>query len=68
MGFTPSKAKPDIWMRPNGDAYEYIGVYVYDLAIVAKAPQEIVDTLVNKYGFKLKGTGPISFHLGIHFF
>jgi hypothetical protein len=24
MGFTPSKAEPDIWMRPNGDAYEYL--------------------------------------------
>ena len=26
MGFSPSKAEPNIWMRPNGDAYEYIGV------------------------------------------
>ena len=41
MGFTPSKAEPDIWMRPNGDAYEYIGVFVDDLAIVARNPGEI---------------------------
>jgi len=34
MGFTPSKAEPDIWMRQNGDIYEYIGVYIDDLAIV----------------------------------
>jgi hypothetical protein len=45
MGFTPSKVEPDIWMRPNGDAYEYIGVYVDDLAIIARAPQEIIDVL-----------------------
>jgi hypothetical protein len=38
MGFMPSKAEPDIWMRQNGDVYEYIGVYVDDLAIIAKNP------------------------------
>jgi hypothetical protein len=41
---------------------------VDDLAIVTKAPQEIADMLHNKYGFKLKGTGPIHFHLGMDFF
>jgi hypothetical protein len=68
MGFTPSKAEPDIWMRPNGDVYEYIGVYVDDLAITARAPQGIIDVLQGKYNFKLKGTGPIKFHLGMDFF
>ena len=28
MGFTPSKAEPDIWMQCDGDYYEYIAVYV----------------------------------------
>jgi hypothetical protein len=55
-------------MRPNGDAYEYIGVYVDDLAIIARNPQEITDVLMTKYKFKLKGTGPIKFHLGMDFF
>jgi Reverse transcriptase (RNA-dependent DNA polymerase) len=68
MGFEPSKGEPDIWMRQNGGVYEYIGVYVDDLAIVAKDPWEIVDVLEWKYKFKLKGTGPISFHLGMGFF
>jgi hypothetical protein len=67
MGFSPTKAEPDIWMRANGDVYEYIGVYVDDLAIVARNPKEITDALLTKYGFKLKGTGPISFHLGMDF-
>ena len=31
MGFTPSKAESDIWMRDAGDHYEYIAVYVDDL-------------------------------------
>ena len=68
MGFEPSKAEPDIWMRRNGDVYEYIAVYVDDLAIAAKDPKAITDVLKGKYKFKLKGTGPISFHLGMDFF
>jgi hypothetical protein len=43
---------------------EYIGVYMDDLAIVAKDPQSITDKLTNPYKFKLKGTGPMTFHLG----
>ena len=67
MGFAPSKAKPDIWMQHMDDKYEYIAVYVDDLAIAAKNPREIVDTLLQHYKFKLKGTGPIAFHLGMDF-
>ena len=68
MGFEPSKAEPDIWMRPNGDHYEYTGVYVDDLLIVSRDPQAIVDILEQEHKFKLKGTGAISFHLGCDFF
>ena len=66
-GFSPCKAEPDIWMRPNGDVYEYIAVYVDDLAIAMLRPKEFTQLLIDKYKFKLKGTGPISFHLGCDF-
>ena len=38
MEFVPSKADPDVWMRPaqDGSCYEYIALYVDDLAIAAK--------------------------------
>ena len=70
MGFQPSRSEPDIWMRLNKehDVYEYIAVYVDDLAIAAKDCQPIIDTLANKYHFKLKGTGKIQYHLGMDFF
>jgi len=51
-----------------GDHYEYIAVYVDDLAIASKTPKEITDDLMTKYKFKLKGTGPIEFHLGCDFY
>ncbi len=54
-------------MRQNGNIYEYIGVYVDDVAAAAKDPKAITDLLQDKYQLKLKGTGPISFHLGCDF-
>ena len=69
MGFTVSKAEPDIWMRLNKehDVYEYIAVYVDDLAIASKKCADVIKTLTNKYNFKLKGTGTIKYHLGMDF-
>jgi hypothetical protein len=42
-------------------------MYVDDLAISSKDPKAITDTLMNKYKFKLKGTGEIEHHLGMSF-
>ena len=46
LGFKPPKADPDVWMSlaKDGTCYEYIAVYVDDLAIAAKDPKEICDT------------------------
>ena len=69
MGFVPSRAEEDIWMRDCGDHYEYIGVYVDDLIIASKNPQGIIDELEAKpHAFKLKGTGQVKFHLGCDYF
>ena len=67
MGFFLSKAEKDIWMRDMGDYYEYIAVYVDDLCIASKDPQAIIDLLEGPHKFKLKGSGPITFHLGCDF-
>jgi Reverse transcriptase (RNA-dependent DNA polymerase) len=67
LGFFPCKAEPDIWMRKTNNQYEYIAVYVDDLAIAMKNPKEFTDVLEHKHKFKLKGTGKIAFHLGMDF-
>ena len=66
MGFTSSKADADVWMRPAEDnsCYEYIAVYVDDLIISAKNQKKITNDLQFKHHFKLKGTGPLTYHLG----
>jgi Reverse transcriptase (RNA-dependent DNA polymerase) len=64
MGFIPSKAKADICMREINNLYEYIAVYADDLLITARNAREIVQTLEEQHKFKLKGVGPLTFHLG----
>jgi hypothetical protein len=54
-------------MRLNGDLYEYVAMCVDDLCLGMLDPKSFTDTLQKKYNFKLKGTGPIDFHLGQSF-
>ena len=65
LKFKPSKAGPDVLMRPEpgGTCYEYIAVYVDDYAIVAKDPQAFCNEHKKKYNLKLKGVGPLEYHL-----
>jgi len=68
MGFIPSKAERDIWMRDCGDHCEHIAVHVDDLLIASKDPLSIIKTLSDEHKFKLKGAGAVSFHLGCDWF
>jgi hypothetical protein len=56
MKFLPSKADPCIWMRlnPNLDVYEYVAVYVDDLAMAMEDPSSFLKDLEETHGFKLK--------------
>ena len=68
LGFYPSLAEEDIWMRDAGDHYEYIAVYVDDLLIASKDPKAITDALEGEdHKLTLKGTGPTKYHLGCDF-
>ena len=71
MGFQPCKTEPEIFMRRvdnNKDRhYEHMSVCAYDSLIASKSLQTIVDALINKHGFKLKCTGPVSYLLGCDF-
>ena len=54
-------------MKENDGLWEYIVVYVNDLCIALKSPEKITKTLVENYGFKLKGIRQLAFHLGCDF-
>ena len=70
MNFTPSRADQCIWLKKNNklNLYEYIAVYVDDLCIAAQDPKEIINTLKSKYNLKVKGDGPLTYHLGADYF
>ena len=54
----PSRADPDTWMKysKDGSHYEYIAVYIDDLAIYMEDPKSFCD--------KLSEVAPINYHLG----
>ena len=47
------KLEPEIWMQQNGYIYDYIFIYVNDLAISARDPKSFMHTFENKYKFNL---------------
>lgn len=53
LGFKPSLADPDIYMRDAGDCYEYVCIYVDDLTLIMKEPEKLLAQIEEK-GFKLK--------------
>ena len=63
MGFTPGKADPDVWMKDCGTHYEYVCVWVDDLAVMMKDPNLFFEGLRDR-AYKLKGVGDIKYHLG----
>ena len=67
LGFFPSRADSNVWLRDKGNHYEYVAVYVDDLCIAMQDPAGFVTLLKTKYKFKIKGDGAISYHLGCNF-
>ena len=65
MGFKPSRAEPDTWMKysKDGSHYEYIAIYADDLAICMKDPKSFCDILKEKYKLKLREVAPINYHV-----
>ena len=51
MGFVPTRADPDLWIRLSDDQekYEYIATYVDDIIIVAKDPNKYLNVVKDKY-------------------
>ena len=54
LGFFPCRAELDVWLRKKDDHYEYIAVYVDDLAFAMKEPKELEKALEHDFGFSSK--------------
>ena len=62
MGYRPSKADPDLWMKKVGDHYEYIARFVDDVLAFGKNPLATIEEL--KKDYILKGVGRPEYYLG----
>ena len=51
LGFTPTRADPDLWIRLNekGGKHEYIATYVDDLIIVSEQPMDYLDKIKKQH-------------------
>ena len=51
LGFHPTRADPDLWIKENKEhnKYEYIATYVDDLIVVAIDPMQYIDKIKNEY-------------------
>ena len=65
IGFEPSNAHPDLWIKDYGTHYEYIAAYVDDIMIFSKDGQKIIDEFEREY--LLKNVGEPEYYLGGNF-
>eukprot|EP00977_Amphora_coffeiformis_P022030 scaffold10291_cov130-Amphora_coffeaeformis.AAC.1 len=69
LGFTPTYADPDVWIRDGGDCYEYIVVYVDDIFTALKEPVIFYDAIQSEpWNYKLKNVEEPKYHLDGDFF
>jgi hypothetical protein len=63
MGYVPSKADTDFWMKQHKDGhYKYIANYVDDVISFSKNPMSVIEEL--KQDYMLKGVGEPEYYLG----
>ena len=67
LNFKPYKADPCVWIREMKDKYRYIATYVDDLLIASVRPQKIIQDQKDKFKLKVKGDGPLEYHLGFDY-
>jgi hypothetical protein len=62
LGYAPSKAYPDLWMKKVDDHYEYIARYVDDVISFSRDPIGVMNELRKTY--VMKAVGAPEYYLG----
>jgi hypothetical protein len=62
MGYLPSTADTDFWIKDCGTHYEYLATYVDDLLVLSHDQMSIIQELQRDY--ILKGIGVPCYYLG----
>ena len=64
MGFHPSKADSDLWIKDCGTHYEYICSWVDDVICCSKDPAALLNKFRTRANYTLKGVGAPRYYLG----
>ena len=64
MGFVKTKADSDLWIKRNGDHYEFIAIFVDDVLVFSTNPKKIFDTLQNEFGYEFKDISEPEYYNG----
>ena len=67
MGFSPSKADHDLWLKDCVTHYEYLCTWVDDIIVASKNARAFLDEFTTKAKYTLKGVGEPSYYLGGNF-
>ena len=62
MGYVPSYADSDLWIKDCGTHYEYICTWVDDILSISKDPDAVLNIMRKNY--VLKGVGEPRYYLG----
>jgi hypothetical protein len=62
IGYKPSHADGDLYMKDCGDHYEYLTIYVNNILSFSRDLMKVIDEL--KKDYILKGVGKPMFYLG----
>ena len=64
MGFVPSKADFDLWLKDCGTHYEYICCWIDDVICCNRNYQALLDEFIPRPDYTLKGMGAPRYYLG----
>ena len=64
MGFYPTKADSDLWMKDCGTHYEYICTWVDDIIVSSLDPEALLLKFKTRAKYTLKGVGEPRYYLG----
>ena len=63
LGFEPSRADPDLWIKKTPYGYDYIATHVDDVIVASKNPQDYIARIEQEYALRNIETDP-SYYLG----
>ena len=63
IGFKPSHADPDLWMKDCKTHYEYVATWVDDVLVMSKEPLKVIQDFKEAGEYELKGVGAPEYYL-----